>query len=70
LFEVQRGLIAESAVQADPVIKGVDVSEDSEAGLGAGGKRARGQALTFESGPEAFDVGIIVTVGLATHTLE
>ena len=69
MFKVQRGTVAEGAVETAPVIKGVDVSEDGEAGLCTSGKGTTPEAFAFERGPKALHVGVIIAVGFATHAL-
>ena len=54
-------------MQSDAVIEGFDVVEDSGACLGEGGKAVVVDEFIFETAPEGFDVGVIVTVALATH---
>ena len=59
----------EGAVEAHAVIEGVHVVEDRQASLGTGGAALPRKPFGFERGPEAFYVGVVVAIGLATHAL-
>ena len=61
------GLIAERAVKTAGIIESFDVIEDHAVGLGAGVWRTCVEALGFQSGPEAFHGGVVVTVRSAAH---
>jgi len=49
------------------VVEGLNVIEDHAIGLSAGGWRTCVEALGFQSGPEAFHGGVVVTVRSAAH---
>ena len=56
-------------MEAHGVVEGLDVVEDHEVGLGAGGGDVFAEAFGFEGGPEAFHGGVVVAVAFAAHAL-
>ena len=54
-------------MKSGAVIEGLDVIEDSGAGLGAGGEAMMVDQFVFEAAKEELDEGVIVAVGFATH---
>ena len=60
-------MVIQGAVGALAIIEHFDVIEDLRAGLGAVFKAASIDKLQFESGPEAFHGGVVITVASAAH---
>ena len=50
-------------------MEGLDVVEDHEMSLGAGGGDGGAEAFGFERGPKGLHGGVVVTVALAAHAL-
>ncbi len=66
-FKVDRALVVKTGVKSGAVIEGLDVIEDSGAGLGSGGEAMMIDQFVFEAAKERLDEGVIVAVGFATH---
>lgn len=54
-------------MEADGIVKRLDIVEDSEFCVGAFGKGSAGGAFGLQSAPEALDEGIVIAIALATH---
>ena len=66
-FKVHRGLITQSAVEPFWVIEGFDVIEDSQPGFAVGLEVPGVKPFGFESAPERFHGGVVVTVSCRAH---
>ena len=60
-------MVIQGAVSAVAIVERFDVIEDLGAGLLMGEKGSAVNQFQFESAPEAFDGGIVVAIGFATH---
>ena len=54
-------------MQSGAVIKGFDVVEDRVASVVQGGEALMVNDFVFETAPERFDEGVVVTVAFAAH---
>ena len=54
-------------MKSDAVVEGFYVIEDSGASLGEGAEAVVVDQFVFESAPEGFDVGVVVTVAFSAH---
>lgn len=66
-FKVHRRFEAERAVEAHSIVKDFDPLEDGCARPGARGEGAAMDEFSFQSAPEAFHHGVVVTVAPSAH---
>ena len=57
-------------MQSGAVVEGLDVIEDGGTSCGVGREALMINQLVFESAPEGFDKGVVVTVAFAAHGSE
>ena len=68
LFEVQRGMVVQGAMESPRVVEGFDIIEDSQASLVMGSKGVVVEGFSFERAPEGFHSSIIKAVAGGAHT--
>jgi len=66
-LDVDRGEVADRAVETAGVVEPGDVVEDLHASLIAGEEVGAAEKLVLEGGPKGFHGGVIPTVTLAAH---
>ena len=69
-FKVNGAEIVKTGVQSGAVVEGFDVIEDGGTSCGVGREALMINQLVFESAPEGFDKGVVVTIAFAAHGRE